>query len=70
MSNKVKVVGLTGGIGTGKSTAAEYFKKNGEEINIMLDLFGGNNNAGKAVVGVFFDSFLSNILGSKAVFFK
>ena len=29
MNNKVKVVGLTGGIGTGKSTAAEYLKKKG-----------------------------------------
>ena len=29
MDNKVKVVGLTGGIGTGKSTAAEYLKKKG-----------------------------------------
>ena len=29
MDNKVRVVGLTGGIGTGKSTAAEYLKKKG-----------------------------------------
>ncbi len=29
MNNGVKVVGLTGGIGTGKSTAAEYLKKKG-----------------------------------------
>lgn len=29
MNNKVKVVGLTGGIGTGKSTAAEFLKKKG-----------------------------------------
>lgn len=29
MGNKVRVVGLTGGIGTGKSTAAEYLKKKG-----------------------------------------
>lgn len=29
MSNRVKVVGLTGGIGTGKSTAAEYLKGKG-----------------------------------------
>lgn len=29
MNNKVRVVGLTGGIGTGKSTAAEYLKKKG-----------------------------------------
>lgn len=29
MNNKVKVVGLTGGIGTGKSTAAEYLKEKG-----------------------------------------
>ena len=29
MDNKVRVVGLTGGIGTGKSTVAEYLKKKG-----------------------------------------
>ncbi|MDO5414844.1 MAG: dephospho-CoA kinase [Bacillota bacterium] len=29
MGNKARVVGLTGGIGTGKSTAAEYLKKKG-----------------------------------------
>lgn len=29
LNNKVKVVGLTGGIGTGKSTAAEYLKSKG-----------------------------------------
>lgn len=29
MKDKIKVVGLTGGIGTGKSTAAEYLKANG-----------------------------------------
>lgn len=29
LNNKVKVVGLTGGIGTGKSTASEYLKSKG-----------------------------------------
>lgn len=29
MNNNIRIIGLTGGIGTGKSTAAEYLKQNG-----------------------------------------
>lgn len=29
MNNNMRIIGLTGGIGTGKSTAAEYLKQNG-----------------------------------------
>lgn len=39
MMNEVKVVGLTGGIGTGKSTAAEYLKSKGF-VHIDADRIG------------------------------
>lgn len=41
MNDNIKVIGLTGGIGTGKSTAAEYLKQNGF-AHIDADQIGRN----------------------------
>lgn len=38
-NKKIQVWGLTGGIGSGKSTAARFFQDNGIEV-INLDLLG------------------------------
>lgn len=57
MSSKVKVVGLTGGIGTGKSTAADYLKEKGF-AHIDADQIGRNITAdGSPMLSVLDDVF-------------
>lgn len=63
MEERVKVVGLTGGIGTGKSTAAEYLKKKGF-AHIDADQIGRDITAdGSSMLPV-----LDSIFGPKGEF--
>lgn len=65
MNDKIKVVGLTGGIGTGKSTAAEYLKEMGF-AHIDADQIGRDITAyGSPMLPV-----LDNIFGPSGEFGK